>query len=93
MKKLSFIALIFIISVSSSFSFEVYKSELESAGTQEIQFKSYTGPVTVYNTMEQIIAIGSNLGHLVSNSNSAGAFGNPDKYSIIHATDETTKTG
>ena len=93
MKKLSFIALIFIISVSSLFSFEVYKSELESAGKQEIQFRSYTGPVTVYNTMEQIIAIGSNLGHLVSNSETAGTFGNPDKYSLIHATDETTKTG
>ena len=94
MKKIFFSALVFIaIAVPSLFCFEVYKSELETIDNQEIQFKNYTGPVTVYNTMDQIIGIGTNLGRLVNLDGSSGSFGNPDKYYLIHAVDEETKTG
>lgn len=66
-------------------SLEVYMSELESAPTQEIQFNSYTGPVTVFNTMAQIRNIGTELGEQIANG--ALTAGEENRYYVIHATD------
>lgn len=86
MKRITFVFSFFIIVLLPLFTVEVYTSELQSTTNQEIHFKSYNGPVTVYNTMAQIRAIGTALGIPIAN----GAFeaGNPERYFVMHLIDE-----
>lgn len=88
MKRITFVIALIIIALMPLTAIEVYKSELQLATNQEIHFKSYVGPVTVYNTMAQIRGIGSDLGNAVAN----GSFeaGNPNRYYVMHLISEDT---
>ena len=71
---------------------EVDRSEIQSAGAaNEIVFRNYSGPHSVINTIQQIRAIGSQLGNNVkSNLTTARTVGDKNRYSVIHAVDGTT---
>lgn len=73
---------------------EVNRSELESAGSQDvIQFENYTGPHSVIDSAAAIKGIGISLGTDVSyKPNEAGTFyASGKKYYVIHAVDESEK--
>ena len=88
MKRITFVIALIIIALMPLTAIEVYKSELQLETNQEIHFKSYVGPVTVYNTMAQIRGIGSDLGNAVANGSLEA--GNPNRYYVMHLISEDT---
>ncbi|MBQ4379344.1 MAG: hypothetical protein II821_09150 [Treponema sp.] len=91
LKKLFFTILAgFTLSAVSAIS--VDRNEIESAEGKEVVFRNYSGPHSVINTIEQIRAIGAELGNQVKdNPNKIGTIGNSNRYAVIHAIDPTTK--
>ncbi len=89
MKRITFAAALIFIALLPLSAIEVYKSELQSTPNQEIHFISYNGPVTVYNTMAQIRAIGTALGEPIANG--ALEAGNPERYFVMHFVDEESE--
>lgn len=88
MKKQFLFVLSFVLALSVAMplfaqSLEVYQSELLAANEQEIQFTSYTGPVTVFNTMEEIRGIGRALGEVIQSGEDFA--GEDARYSVLHA--------
>lgn len=91
--KSTFISIIAVFTAANLTALEVNRNELESAPNgDEVVFRNYSGPHTVINTIEQIRAIGSALGDQVrANPENTGLIGSPNKYSVIHAIDPSTK--
>ncbi|MBB5225226.1 hypothetical protein DYE50_04850 [Treponema ruminis] len=91
--KSTFVSIIAVLAAANLTALEVNRNELESAPNgDEVVFRNYSGPHTVINTIEQIRAIGSALGNQVkANPENTGLIGSPNKYSVIHAIDPSTK--
>ncbi len=77
--------------LSYSYALEVSQDELNSAGKgDEIVFTNYTGPHAVFNTADQIRAIGRGLGRTIAKDTSkSNTEGNIDRYYVIHAVDDS----
>lgn len=84
-----FAAFVMFAAVFPLFAVEVYRNELEQTPSTEIHFNSYSGPVTVFNTMAQIRGIGTALGQQIA----AGATvaGNSSRYQVLHFVEEDSK--
>ncbi|MDO4506815.1 MAG: P83/100 family protein, partial [Spirochaetales bacterium] len=94
MKKFLASSLIFFtLTMANVFAIDVNEKELKSTGDEgTIVFENYSGPHAVIETIEAIKAIGSGLGNrLKANGLDKGAtVGANEKYTVIHAVDETT---
>ena len=80
--------------VCGMFAVEVDEDEIRSISGSDVVFENYVGPHSVINTIEEIRAIGSNIGNMVAqNVGQAGSYGYAPKYAVIHAIDpaETSK--
>ena len=80
--------------VCGTFAVEVDEDEIRSISGSDVVFENYVGPHSVINTIEEIRAIGSNIGNMVAqNVDQAGSYGYAPKYAVIHAIDpaETSK--
>lgn len=93
MKKI-LLALAAVLSFTA-FALEVNEEELQSTGSEDIvRFENYTGPHSVVESAASISAIGTGLGRQVASSlNSSTAFGQNQKYTVIHAVDPSVTTG
>lgn len=89
-KRFSIAVALALVCAAQLCALEVSLKELTGASTEEIYFKSYTGPVTVFNTMAQIRNIGTLLGNSIANGNNTAQDG--EKYSVIHAVDDSEST-
>lgn len=93
MKKISLVTFIVaLLSVFSVYAIDVNERELKSTGDEgTIVFENYSGPHAVIETVEAIKAIGSGLGNrLRSNGlDKEATVGNNEKYTVIHAVDDT----
>ena len=85
-------AVLALSAFASLAALEVDRSEIQSAGAaNEIVFRNYSGPHSVINTIQQIRAIGSQLGNNIKkNLADARTVGDSNRYSVIHAVDGTT---
>ncbi|MCQ2241459.1 P83/100 family protein [Treponema sp.] len=93
MKKFLASSLIFFtLTLSGVFAIDVNERELKSTGDEgTIVFENYSGPHAVIETVEAIKAIGSGLGNrLKANGlDKEATVGANEKYTVIHAVDET----
>ena len=91
MKKYFFFLFVSLFIITSSFTLEVDKSELQRASSnQTIEFINYTGPHTVINSIDQIMGIGSSMGSQVSKDPSISTnVGTKNKYYVVHAVDKS----
>ena len=84
-----FATFIMFTAIFPIFAVEVYRSELEQTPSTEIHFNSYSGPVTVFNTMAQIRGIGTALGEQIALGETVA--GNPSRYQVLHLVEENAK--
>lgn len=90
MKKITCLLLISLLSISSIFSLEVDKNELNTTGNEIIEFINYTGPHKVIDSAQAIKEIGSNLGKDISLSVSS-TNGSNEKYYVVHSVTSESK--
>ena len=90
MKKITCLLLISILSISSIFSLEVDKNELNTTGNEIIEFINYTGPHKVIDSAQAIKEIGSDLGKDISLSVSS-TNGSNEKYYVVHSVTSESK--
>ena len=90
MKKITCLLLISLLSISSIFSLEVDKNELNTTGNEIIEFINYTGPHKVIDSAQAIKEIGSDLGKDISLSVSS-TNGSNEKYYVVHSVTSETK--
>ena len=93
MKKLFlFITALFLASAASLSALEVYKGELQSAGTTDtVVFINYTGPHAKIDSVGSIKGIGSDIGGAVAKDVSRAGTQGTARYSVIHAVDPAQK--
>ena len=85
--------IVFTLALTNVFAIDVNEKELKSTGDEgTIVFENYSGPHAVIETIEAIKAIGSGLGNrLKANGlDKEATVGANEKYTVIHAVDETT---
>ena len=90
MKKITCLLLISLLSISSIFSLEVDKNELNTTGNEIIEFINYTGPHKVIDSAQAIKEIGSDLGKDISLSVSS-TNGSNEKYYVVHSVTSESK--
>lgn len=90
MKKITCLLLISLLSISSIFSIEVDKNELNTTGNEIIEFINYTGPHKVIDSAQAIKEIGSDLGKDISLSVSS-TNGSNEKYYVVHSVTSESK--
>ncbi len=90
MKKITCLLLISLLSISSIFSLEVDKNELNTTGNEIIEFINYTGPHKVIDSAQAIKEIGSDLGKDISLSVSS-TNGSNEKYYVVHSVTSGSK--
>lgn len=90
MKKITCLLLILLLSISSIFSLEVDKNELNTTGNEIIEFINYTGPHKVIDSAQAIKEIGSDLGKDISLSVSS-TNGSNEKYYVVHSVTSESK--
>ena len=90
MKKITCLLLISLLSISSFFSLEVDKNELNTTGNELIEFINYTGPHKVIDSAQAIKEIGSDLGKDISLSVSS-TNGSNEKYYVVHSVTSESK--
>jgi len=91
MKKQIIFSIFTLLFVSSIFSLEVNEDEIKSTKNQTIEFINYTGPHKVIDSIAAIKSIGSTMGTVIGRSpKTAGSSRIGDRYSVIHAVDDTT---
>lgn len=90
MKKITYLLLISLLSISSIFSLEVDKNELNTTGNEIIEFINYTGPHKVIDSAQAIKEIGSDLGKDISLSVSS-TNGSNEKYYVVHSVTSESK--
>lgn len=90
MKKITCLLLISLLSISSIYSLEVDKNELNTTGNEIIEFINYTGPHKVIDSAQAIKEIGSDLGKDISLSVSS-TNGSNEKYYVIHSVTSESK--
>lgn len=90
MKKITCLLLISLLSISSIFSIEVDKNELNTTGNEIIEFINYTGPHKVIDSAQAIKEIGSDLGKDISLSVSS-TNGSNEKYYVVHSVTSQSK--
>lgn len=90
MKKITCLLLISLLSISSIFSLEVDKNELNTTGNEIIEFINYTGPHKVIDSAQAIKEIGSDLGKDISLSVSS-TNGSNEKYYVVHSVTSKSK--
>ncbi len=90
MKKITCLLLISLLSISSIFSLEVDKNELNTTGNEIIEFINYTGPHKVIDSAQAIKKIGSDLGKDISLSVSS-TNGSNEKYYVVHSVTSESK--
>lgn len=90
MKKITCLLLISLLSISSFFSLEVDKNELNTTGNEIIEFINYTGPHKVIDSAQAIKEIGSDLGKDISLSVSS-TNGSNEKYYVVHSVTSESK--
>lgn len=90
MKKITCLLLISLLSISSIFSLEVDKNELNTTGNELIEFINYTGPHKVIDSAQAIKEIGSDLGKDISLSVSS-TNGSNEKYYVVHSVTSESK--
>lgn len=90
MKKITCLLLISLLSISSIFSLEVDKNELNTTGNEIIEFINYTGPHKVIDSTQAIKEIGSDLGKDISLSVSS-TNGSNEKYYVVHSVTSESK--
>lgn len=90
MKKITCLLLISLLSISSIFSLEVDKNELNTTGNEIIEFINYTGPHKVIDSAQAIKEIGSALGKDISLSVSS-TNGSNEKYYVVHSVTSESK--
>ncbi len=94
MKKLLCIFASALAAGSLAWALGVDEPEIQSAGSDTIQFENYAGPHAVIETAAAITNIGTQLGLVVAQDltspTTAGAGG---KYTVIHAVDPETEGG
>ncbi|MBP5158481.1 MAG: hypothetical protein ILP18_11495, partial [Treponema sp.] len=88
MKKLLCILVSALATGALAWSLGVDEPEIQSAGTDSVQFENYGGPHAVIETAAAITNIGTELGRVVAQDLAApvtaGAGG---KYTVIHTVD------
>lgn len=85
--------IVFTLALTNVFAIDVNEKELKSTGDEgTIVFENYSGPHAVIETIDAIKAIGSGLGNrLKANGlDKEATVGANEKYTVIHAVDETT---
>lgn len=94
MKKIfASILIFFAFALTDAFAIDVNENELKSTGDEgTIVFENYSGPHAVIETIEAIKAIGSGLGNRLRQQglDQSATIGANEKYTVIHAVDETT---
>ena len=90
MKKITCLLLISLLSISSIFTLEVDKNELNTTGNEIIEFINYTGPHKVIDSAQAIKEIGSDLGKDISLSVSS-TNGSNEKYYVVHSVTSESK--
>ena len=89
-------ALAIALAVESSWSIDVNRGELESAGNSaegsSVEFENYGGPHAVIESAKAIRDIGGALGRSVAgNVSQQATFGEGAKYTLVHAVTEEEK--
>ncbi|HOF00823.1 MAG TPA: P83/100 family protein [Spirochaetota bacterium] len=88
MKKLLSVLLFTVLLNSLFFGLVVDVDEIRSTKDFNVVFENYTGTHASVDTVSDIRAIGFRLSDMQKNANSTYKFG--DKYSIVHAIDQST---
>ena len=90
MKKIISLSLVLLCLSAALFALEVDEPELQSTGTQTIEFINYTGPHKVIDSISAIKKIGSDMGKMIV-PEQASAIGDKNKYYVVHAVDANQK--
>jgi hypothetical protein len=69
------------------------RGEIESAGSEKVQFINYEGPQPRIDSLAAIKGIGSSLGQSLAASPAAGRAGSSARYQVIRAIDPSVKQG
>ena len=93
MKKIVLTAAVLAFIAFSAAALEVNEKEIQSVGSEIIQFENYNGPHRVIDSLDSIRSIGKGLGNDVKKSlEDEGSFRINEKYSVIHAVNASEKT-
>jgi len=92
LKKIFYTLMALLFVTSTAAALEVNEDEIKSAGgINEVVFENYTGPHSVINTVDEIKAIGSGIGKVISANVTKSTTAGNSKYSVIHCVDSSEK--